>query len=102
MIGILAVVELALMRLLPGARFVGPVTANGNVPVYKANGVAAFVVTLGLFCGASFGLGLFPASIIYDNFGGLLGALNVFSVVFSLVLYFKGRFAPSPADHPIT
>jgi len=99
MIGIFAAVELTLMRLLPGARFVGPVTANGNVPVYKANGVLAFVVTLTLFLGASYGLHLFAASIVYDNFGGILGALNVFSVVFCLVLYLKGRFAPSSSDH---
>src|SRR5271170_7741034 len=57
-IGIFAAVELVLMRLLPGARFVGPVTANGNVPVYKANGVLAFLVSLALFAGASFGLHL--------------------------------------------
>jgi 7-dehydrocholesterol reductase len=98
-IAVFAAVELALMRLLPGARFVGPVTANGNVPVYKANGVLAFLVSLALFAGASFGLHLFPASIVYDNFGGLLGALNVFSLLFCLVLYFKGRFAPSSSDH---
>ena len=68
------------MRLLPGARFVGPVTANGNVPVYKANGVLAFVGRRSRSSpGASFGLHLFPASIVYDNFGGILGALNVFS-----------------------
>ncbi len=98
-IGVFAAVELALMRLLPGARFVGPVTANGNVPVYKANGVAAFVVSIALFLGASLGLHLFPAAIVYDNFGGILGALNVFSVLFCLVLYFKGRYAPSSSDH---
>jgi len=98
-IGAFAAVELALMRVLPGARFVGPVTANGNVPVYKANGVLAFLVTIALFCGASFGLRLFPASIVYDNFGGILGAMNVFSVLFCLMLYLKGRFAPSSSDH---
>src|SRR3984957_8712050 len=99
LIGVLAAVELTLMRALPGARFVGPVTANGNVPIYKANGVLAFLVTVALFAGASFGLHLFPASIIYDNFGGILGAMNVFSVSFCLLLYFKGRFAPSSSDH---
>ena len=99
LLAVFAAVELTLMRVLPGRRFVGPVTANGNVPVYKANGVAAFAVTLALFCGASFGLHLFPASVVYDNFGGLLGALNVFSVLFCLLLYLKGRFAPSSSDH---
>src|SRR5262245_54395195 len=41
-VGVFAGVELALMRLLPGKRFEGPITPKGNVPVYKANGVAAF------------------------------------------------------------
>jgi 7-dehydrocholesterol reductase len=87
------------MRLLPGARFVGPVTANGNVPVYKANGVAAFVVTLLTFAGASWGLHLFSPTIVYDNFGDIVGALNSFSLIFCLGLYLKGRFAPSSSDH---
>jgi 7-dehydrocholesterol reductase len=99
LIGIFALFELVLMRLLPGKRFLGPVTANGNVPVYKANGVLAFSVTLAVYAGASFGLHVFPASILYDNFGGILGALNVFSVVFCALLYAKGRLAPSSSDH---
>ena len=99
LIGIFALFELVLMRVLPGKRFLGPVTANGNVPVYEANGVLAFVVTVGLYVGASFGLHLFPASILYENFGGILGALNVFSVAFCALLYAKGRLAPSSSDH---
>jgi 7-dehydrocholesterol reductase len=99
LIGVFALFELVLMRLLPGKRFLGPVTANGNVPVYKANGVLAFSVTLAAYAGASFGLHLFPASILHDNFGGILGALNVFSVVFCALLYAKGRLAPSSSDH---
>jgi 7-dehydrocholesterol reductase len=98
-IGIFAAVELVLMRVLPGKEFLGPVTANGNVPVYKANGVLAFVVTLALFAGASFGLHLFPASIVYDNFGGIVGALNVFSGVFCAMLWAKGHMSPSSSDH---
>jgi 7-dehydrocholesterol reductase len=101
-IGVHAIVALTLMRLLPGQRFLGPVTANGNIPEYKANGVLAFIVTIALFSGASFGLHLFPASIVYDNFGGILGALNVFSVAFCLMLYLKGRLSPSSSDHGIS
>ncbi len=97
-IGIFAAVQLALMRLLPGKRFEGPITPNGNVPVYKANGVAAFAVTMLGYAGLSWGAGLFKASVIYDNLGGVFGALNVFSLVFCLGLYLKGRFAPSTTD----
>jgi 7-dehydrocholesterol reductase len=98
-LGVFAAVELTLMRLLPGKAFHGPVTANGNVPVYKANGVLAFAVTVALFAGASWGMHLFSPTIVYDNFGGIIGALNVFSLVFCALLYLKGRFAPSSSDH---
>ncbi|HEY2513389.1 MAG TPA: hypothetical protein VGI39_21115, partial [Polyangiaceae bacterium] len=101
-IGIFAAVELLLMRVLPGKEFHGPITANGNVPVYKANGVLAFLVSLALFCGASFGLHLFSAAIVFDEFGGILGAMNVFSLIFCLMLYLKGRFAPSSSDHGLS
>src|SRR2546426_543094 len=90
-LGVFAATELVLMRVLPGKQFLGPITANGNVPVYKANGVLAFVVTIALFLGASYGLHLFSPAVVYDNFGGIIGALNVFSVVFCALLYVKGR-----------
>ena len=96
------VFELALMRLLPGKTFHGPITPNGNVPVYKINGVLAFITTLSAFCIASFGLGLFPATILYDNLGHILGALNIFSLVFCGLLYLKGRFYPSSTDSGTT
>ena len=44
-IGIFAATQLALMRLLPGKPFHGPITPKGDVPVYTANGPAAFAVT---------------------------------------------------------
>jgi 7-dehydrocholesterol reductase len=49
----------------------------------------------------SFGLELFSPSIIYDHFGELLGALNLFALLFCLGLYLKGRFAPSSSDHSV-
>jgi 7-dehydrocholesterol reductase len=101
-IGAFAVTQLFLMRVLPGPDFHGPETPKGHVPVYKANGVAAFVVTLALFCGGSFGLHLFPASIIYDHFGAIIGALNTSSLVICLLLMLKGRFAPSGPDHGVS
>ena len=97
-LGVYAAVELALMRLVPGRRAEGPVTPKGHVPVYKANGPACFALTLALFAGASWGLGLFSPGIVYDHFGELLGALNVFSLAFCLALYAKGRWAPSTTD----
>jgi 7-dehydrocholesterol reductase len=98
MISIFAIFQLVIMRILPGKPFHGPVTPAGNIPTYKANGVAAFTVSLVTFCLATFVLKLFPATIIYDNFGYLLGALNLLSLVVCLLLYLKGRYKPSSTD----
>src|SRR2546426_4347275 len=98
MIAIYTAVELALMRLLPGRTIHGAITPGGNTPVYKVNGLAAFAVTMLLYIGGSFGLGLFPATIIYDHFGELVGALILSSILFCLLLYVKGRVKPSTSD----
>ncbi len=94
--------ELILMRVLPGKVFHGPLTPKGNTPVYKANGPLAFSVTMATFCIATFGLNLFSATILYDNLGSILGALNIFSLVFCVFLYLKGRFYPSTSDSGIS
>lgn len=101
-IGIFAAVQLILMRVLPGKPFHGPVTANGNVPVYKANGVPAFVTTLALYFAAAYPLRLFSPTIVYDHFGGIIGALNIFSLGFCALLYLKGRTFPSSSDHGLS
>ena len=97
-IAIFIAIELILMRVLPGKTVEGPVTPKGHIPIYKANGVLAYVCTLGLFYVCSFQLKLFSPGLIYDHFGELLGALNCFSLLFCLLLYFKGRYKPSTAD----
>lgn len=95
------VFQMILMRMLPGNEYLGPVTPKGNRPVYKANGVAAFFTTIATFTFFTMA-GVFPATIIYDNLGELLGALNVFALAVCLALYFKGRFAPSTSDNGTT
>lgn len=90
--------EFSLLKLLPGKTFHGPITPKGNVPVYKANGVMAFITTITVFCISSFYFHFFPASILYDNLGAILGALNTLSLILCALLYIKGRFAPSSTD----
>ncbi len=94
--------QLFLMKALPGKRIEGPITPKGNIPVYKANGVSAFLVTLATFFLCTSVFKWFSATIIYDNFGPLLGALNLFSLCFCLFLYLKGKFAPSSSDSDMT
>lgn len=94
--------EFVLIKYLPGRTFLGPVTPNGNTPVYKANGVLAFMISLGAFCFSTFYFHFFPASIIYDHFGEILGALNFFSLLLCVGLYLKGRYKPSTTDSGVT
>lgn len=101
-IGVFALAQLILMRVVPGKSWTGPITPNGNVPVYKANGVLCFFTTLFLFYLGAYQFHWFSPAIVYDNFGGILGALNIFSLLFCLFLYFKGRFAPSSSDSSTT
>ncbi len=102
MIAVYGAFQLFLMRVLPGKSFKGPLTPKGNIPVYKANGVSAYLTTLVLFLAATEVFHFFPATILYDNLGGLAGALNFFSLIFCLFLYVKGRFFPSSSDNSTT
>ena len=95
---VFAVLQLVFMKFLPGSLIQGPVTPKGNIPIYKENGLLSYFLTLFLFCFCSFQLKLFSPTIIYDNFGAILGALNIFSFFFCLCLYLKGSFFPSTTD----
>ncbi len=97
-IGIYGAFQLLLMKIVPGKPFLGPITPKGNVPVYKANGVACFSITMVAFVMGSFVLHWFSPSILFDELGPILGALNCFSLAFCLFLYFKGLYFPSSSD----
>src|SRR5688572_11710893 len=66
MIGVWVAAQCALLVALPGRAHLGPVTPMGNQPRYKLNGVTAFLVTHVLLVVASYGLGLFSPTIVYD------------------------------------
>ena len=93
-----AVFELLLMRILPGKLTKGPITPAGNVPVYKANGMFAYLITLVVFFVSAYGLKLFNPADIYDHYLEFIGAMNLVSLIFCLGLYLKGRFFPSSTD----
>ena len=95
---VFSVLEVLLLKWLPGKSFEGPVTPAGNRPSYKLNGVAAWLVTLALFFGGSYGLKLFKAGIVWDHFGEILATLVLFAFIFCVGLYFKGRYWPSSED----
>ena len=72
--------QAALQLLLPGRRVAGPVTPRGNVPVYHANGVLSYFVTLALLGGAA-AAGLWRPERVFDVFGEMLSSLNAFSLL---------------------
>jgi 7-dehydrocholesterol reductase len=102
MIATFAIFQLMLLRFMPGKPFSGPVTPNGNIPKYTANGFACYLVTMGAFCLCTFVFNLFPATIIYDELGYILGALNISSLIVCALLYLKGRYAPSSSDSGVS
>ncbi len=101
-IGVHAIVQLILMKVLPGKPYEGTLTAMGNIPRYKDNGLSSYVISLGLFFVCSLGFKWFSPGIVYHHLGDVLGALNITALVFCLFLYFKGKYAPSSTDSGTT
>lgn len=96
-IGIFVTFELLLIIVLPGYHYTGSVTPKGNVPHYKNNGLLAFSVTIIAF-GILVYYDIFNPAILYENFMYLIGALNLFSLCTSLILFIKGKCLPSTSD----
>ena len=89
--------ELFLMKFVPGKEFRATATASGHVPVYNANGVQCYVITIvTLFVLAYYGIS--KPSEVYDNMGKLLSSMNLFAVLFCAMLTFKGLNFPSTKD----
>jgi 7-dehydrocholesterol reductase len=89
--------ELLLMRVVPGKTFLATPTPSGHVPVYKANGVQCYIITvLTLF--AIYHYELYPLSFIYDNMGKFIASMNLFALCFCTFLSYKGLNFPSTAD----
>ena len=96
-IGVFISFEVLLMVILPGHHYTGSVTPKGNVPHYKDNGLLAFFFTIAGFMLLVY-YDIFNPSIIYDNFMYLIGALNLFGLSMSVILFIKGKYLPSSTD----
>ncbi|CAN1298861.1 7-dehydrocholesterol reductase [Linum perenne] len=88
-IGCYAAFEAALQLLLPGKTVEGPISPKGNRPVYKANGVLAYAVTMVTYVGLWW-FGIFNAATVYDHLGEIFSALIFGSLIFCVFLYIKG------------
>jgi len=92
---------LVLMITLPGPMVEGPVTPNGNIPRYRDNGFACYVVTM--ICFAVLAVLLprytgYSVTIVYDHFDEFLGTLTIFAHFLCIFLHLKGLFKPSTSD----
>lgn len=101
-IGVFAGLQLLLMKIIPAKTYTGTITPMGNLPVYKDNGLASYIITFILFFVGSLVFKWFSPSIVYDNMGDILGALNFTALAFCVFLYFKGRYFPSTTDNSHT
>ena len=98
-IGLFSLLQILLMRLLPGPEYEGPIGPNGHVPKYRENGIWAYLVTCALFFScSSYGLNLFPATILIDLYQELVTTLVCFGLIFCIFLYIKGIFYPSTVE----
>lgn len=92
---------LLLMVIVPGPQSKGPVTPNGNVPIYKDNGFSCYVITMLAFGVLAWALKRFTpysVTVVYDHFDECLGTMTVFSHVLCFLLHLKGLVMPSSSD----
>lgn len=76
-------------RFFPGADYQGVPLPDGTRVTYKLNGLSLFVAVLVLFVGGV-ATGLYSLSYLRHHFWELFIAANVFSFVFSALLYVRG------------
>lgn len=101
MIGCFLGFELMLQRFLPGRKFHASITPKGNVPVYTANGMLAYFVTMITLLALS-NFDVFNPALVYDKFGNILASMNIFAWVFCTILLLKGLVSPSTTDSGTT
>ena len=89
--------ELFLQKFVPGKEFRATTTIKGNVPVYTANGMQCYSLSLAALGLLGYG-GLLQPGQLYDMMGELLSCMNVFALLFCFFLTIKGYIAPSSTD----
>lgn len=100
--GVLAIIPDKMHRIISsyqGGDVLGAVTPAGLKLPYKINGLQAWVISHIVFIGASFGLGLFSPTIIFDNLGPFFWVTNIAGFALGAFAYLKSLYFPSfPKD----
>jgi 7-dehydrocholesterol reductase len=89
--------ELILQKYMPGKEFKATVTPQGNIPIYKANGMQSYVTTLVTLLGLTY-FELFRPAVVYEKFGEILSSMNLFALLFCAMLLVKSYVAPTNSD----
>lgn len=93
--------ELFLMKAVPGKRFEATLTPQGNRPVYTANGLQCYLITLASLIALDL-FNIFDPATIYDKMGEILASMNIFAWAWCVMLVIKGKLAPSSTDSGTT
>ena len=79
-----------LQAVVPGRKVYGKLLADGTRLQYKLNGLASFLITLGLFWGLVAG-GIIDPSALLNEIGALISVVIIFVFAFSIFLYLFGK-----------
>jgi 7-dehydrocholesterol reductase len=85
------------MKYVPGKEFKATPTPTGHVPVYKANGVQCYVISIIALFALKY-YNIFNPSDVFDLLGQLFGSIVIAALVFCSILYYKGLNYPSTKD----
>jgi 7-dehydrocholesterol reductase len=98
--------QAAVMRLMPGKTYIGPVSPSGHRPVYKANGLQAFFFSVAAFLVFSDAVEstptFFGADIVYRYMMEMVTVTQGAAMLFCLFLTLKGLYFPSGPDSGTT
>eukprot|EP01084_Bolivina_argentea_P298794 514960_1 len=90
------IVELFLMRFVPGDEFIGGRTATGHIPKYTDNGLTCWLISLALY--SYLVINGWDSGIVYEKLGEILSFTSILATIFCFILYFKGLWFPSTED----
>jgi 7-dehydrocholesterol reductase len=92
------VTQALMYAFLPAKTAFGQLTPAGYMLPYKVNGLFAWVLTHALFVYGSFYAGWFKASIVVENWAGLLVCANVYGYALTAFAYIKSLYFPSHTE----
>jgi 7-dehydrocholesterol reductase len=96
-----ALVQALLLVLLPGRTLFGPPTPAGARMRYTDNAALAWALTHVLFV-ALLGAGVMRPGLVFDELGPMLVLGSIAGFLGALLVYAKGRLAPSGPDTGIS